>query len=79
MSIQLDQFDEPDAARMVSARAATPNEEAIERALRPKLLDDYVGQVKVREQLDIFMGAAKKRNEALDKMAANARELGLEY
>ena len=29
MSIQLDQFDEPDAARMVSARAATPNEEAI--------------------------------------------------
>ncbi|MEY4283970.1 MAG: Holliday junction branch migration DNA helicase RuvB [Betaproteobacteria bacterium] len=66
MSIQLDQFDEPDAARMVSARAATPNEEAIERALRPKLLDDYVGQVKVREQLDIFMGAAKKRNEALD-------------
>ena len=66
MSIQLDQFDEPDAARMVSARAAHPNEEAIERALRPKLLDDYVGQVKVREQLDIFMGAAKKRNEALD-------------
>lgn len=66
MSIQIDQFDDPDASRMVSARVAHPNEEAIERALRPKLLNEYVGQVKVREQLDIFMGAAKKRGEALD-------------
>ncbi|MEY2781886.1 MAG: hypothetical protein RL307_1590 [Pseudomonadota bacterium] len=66
MSIHLDQFEDPDASRMVSARVAHPNEEAIERALRPKLLNDYVGQVKVREQLDIFMGAAKKRGEALD-------------
>lgn len=66
MSIQIDQFDDPDASRMVSARVAHSNEEAIERALRPKLLNEYVGQVKVREQLDIFMGAAKKRGEALD-------------
>ena len=41
-------------------------EEALERALRPKLLHEYVGQAKVREQLEIFMGAAKKRSEALD-------------
>ena len=41
-------------------------EEALERALRPKLLDEYVGQAKAREQLEIFIGAAKKRNEALD-------------
>lgn len=41
-------------------------EEQIERALRPKLLDDYVGQQKIREQLDVFIGAAKSRHEALD-------------
>ena len=38
----------------------------MERALRPKRLDDYVGQAKAREQLDIFIGAARKRAESLD-------------
>ncbi|MFY9127351.1 MAG: Holliday junction branch migration DNA helicase RuvB [Limnohabitans sp.] len=51
---------------MVDASPETPQEEAIERALRPKLLDDYVGQAKVREQLEIFIGAAKMRGEPLD-------------
>jgi Holliday junction DNA helicase RuvB len=51
---------------MVDATPETPQEEAIERALRPKLLDDYVGQAKVREQLEIFIGAAKMRGEPLD-------------
>ena len=51
---------------MVSAGPASPNEEAVERALRPKLLDEYVGQIKVREQLEIFISAAKMRGEALD-------------
>ena len=64
MSIQTDDF--APAPRMVSAAPASPKEEAIERALRPKLLDEYVGQAKVREQLEIFIGAAKKRQEALD-------------
>lgn len=64
MSIQTDTF-EPNR-RMVSAAPASPNEEAIERALRPKGLAEYVGQSKAREQLDIFIGAAKKRGEALD-------------
>jgi Holliday junction DNA helicase RuvB len=41
-------------------------EEAMERALRPKTLADYVGQAKVREQLAIFIDAAKQREEALD-------------
>ena len=50
----------------MSAAAASPNEEAVERALRPKLFDEYVGQTKVREQLEIFIGAAKMRNEAMD-------------
>ena len=66
MSIQTDDFGTPAPARMVDAKPETPQEEAIERALRPKLLDDYVGQAKVREQLEIFIGAAKMRGEPLD-------------
>lgn len=52
--------------RVISAAPASTQEEAFERALRPKLLDEYVGQEKVRGQLDIFMHAARKRREALD-------------
>jgi holliday junction DNA helicase RuvB len=70
VSIQTDDFSLPPIAagvgRMVSAAPTSNSEEALERALRPKLLDDYVGQAKVREQLEIFIGAAKKRDEALD-------------
>jgi Holliday junction DNA helicase RuvB len=68
MSIQTDDFGPaaPRPARVVAAAPASPNEEALERALRPKRLADYVGQVKAREQLDIFIGAAKMRTEALD-------------
>lgn len=57
---------EASESRMVSAGHSTMGEEALERALRPKLLDEYVGQAKAREQLEIFIGAAKKRSEALD-------------
>jgi holliday junction DNA helicase RuvB len=53
-------------ARVVSGVPASPNEEAIERALRPKGLAEYVGQAKAREQLEIFIGAAKMRGEAMD-------------
>jgi holliday junction DNA helicase RuvB len=67
MSIQTDDFGlAPPDKRVMSAAAASPNEEAVERALRPKLFDEYVGQTKVREQLEIFIGAAKMRNEAMD-------------
>jgi Holliday junction DNA helicase RuvB len=52
--------------RMVNAGPSSPQEEALERALRPKGLNDYVGQAKAREQLEIFIGAARKRAEALD-------------
>src|SRR5512137_1913647 len=52
--------------RIVAASAASPNEEAIERALRPASLAEYVGQSKVREQLDIFVTAARNRAESLD-------------
>ena len=66
MAIQTDDFAPAPPRRVVSAAPASPNEEALERALRPKLLDEYVGQSKAREQLEIFIGAAKKRAEALD-------------
>ena len=65
MSIQTDDF-QPAARRVVNAAASSPNEEAIERALRPKGLAEYIGQAKAREQLEIFIGAAKKRSEAMD-------------
>ena len=66
MAIKTDDFGPVPPPRVVSAAPASPNEEAIERALRPKLLDEYVGQAKAREQLEIFIGAAKQRAEALD-------------
>ncbi|MEN9368340.1 MAG: Holliday junction branch migration helicase RuvB [Pseudomonadota bacterium] len=65
MAIQTDDFAAP-PKRIVSAAAGTPQEEALERALRPKLLDEYIGQARAREQLEIFIGAARKRREALD-------------
>ena len=73
MAIQTDNFGPPSSspgggagARVVSAAPTSPNEEAIERALRPKGLAEYVGQVKAREQLEIFIRAARGREEALD-------------
>ncbi|PXX35334.1 Holliday junction branch migration DNA helicase RuvB [Undibacterium pigrum] len=67
MTIQTDNlsssFSEP---RIISATPSSPNEEAIERALRPKQLDEYVGQEKIRGQLEIFITAARQRSEALD-------------
>ena len=63
MSIQTDSFTEQ---RIIDAAPSSPNEEAIERALRPKHLDEYVGQSKIRDQLEIFIAAARNRKEALD-------------
>jgi Holliday junction DNA helicase RuvB len=66
VTITTDDFELPPPRRVVSAAPASPQEEAIEKALRPKLLDEYVGQARIREQLEIFIGAARKRGEALD-------------
>ena len=44
------------------------DEDVIDRAIRPKLLADYVGQPQVREQMDIFIKAAKLRQDALDHL-----------
>ena len=57
-------FD-PQEERLVTAAAST-DDNVLERALRPKQLEEYVGQKKAREQLEIFISAAKQREEALD-------------
>src|SRR5450759_3359454 len=46
--------------------AATQEEEAVEHAIRPRRLAEYVGQTKVKAQLEIFLSAARQRAEALD-------------
>lgn len=54
---------------MSQNRLIDPNlkkDDALDRAIRPTSLADYIGQPKVREQMEVFIGAAKKRREALD-------------
>ena len=48
------------------APAATTEEDAVDRAIRPRKLDDYIGQKAMREQMSIFIQAARGRREALD-------------
>lgn len=56
-----------EADRIISSQAKI-DEDVIDRAIRPKLLADYVGQPQVREQMDIFIKAAKLRQDALDHL-----------
>ena len=52
--------------RLITTAPVSSQEEAVELALRPKRLDEYVGQEKIRGQLQIFIEAARNRKEALD-------------
>ncbi|MCC7041298.1 MAG: Holliday junction branch migration DNA helicase RuvB [Burkholderiales bacterium] len=61
MAIESDPLD-----RVVTAKAAGVHEEVADRALRPRGLAEYVGQEKIRDQLAIFIAAAKQRGDALD-------------
>ncbi|HIJ49261.1 MAG: Holliday junction branch migration DNA helicase RuvB [Gammaproteobacteria bacterium] len=54
-----------DLARTISP-VTTPEEDRLDRAVRPRVLEDYRGQPKVREQMEIFIQAARNRSEALD-------------
>src|SRR5690554_1750910 len=54
-----------EADRLITAHAS-PEDEAVDRAIRPKTLADYTGQPVVREQLEIFIEAARRRSEPLD-------------
>ncbi len=60
------EHDDLGASRIISPAVVSVQEEVLERALRPKMLGEYVGQEKIREQLEIFIEAAKKRKEPLD-------------
>jgi Holliday junction DNA helicase RuvB len=65
MVIHTDNLNDDESERIVSP--GTGNAEAVfERALRPKQLDEYVGQSKARSQLEIFIHATRNRKEALD-------------
>src|SRR4026209_793668 len=52
--------------RLITTAPQSTQEEALERALRPTQLDEYIGQEKIRGQLQIFIQAARNRAEALD-------------
>ncbi|MEZ5491759.1 MAG: Holliday junction branch migration DNA helicase RuvB [Gammaproteobacteria bacterium] len=54
-----------DEDRLIDA-APQGNEERVDRAIRPLYLQDYIGQQEVKDQLDIFINAARNRAEALD-------------
>ena len=54
--------------RIVAASSNSPNEDNVDRALRPERLADYVGQPAVREQLEVFIPAARQRGEPLDHL-----------
>jgi len=56
---------EPD--RVVTAKGGR-EDESLDRAVRPKLLADYVGQAAVKEQMQVFIEAARRRSEALDHL-----------
>jgi Holliday junction DNA helicase RuvB len=50
----------------ITTSVLDPEDEEVERSLRPRRLDDFVGQERIREQLGIALDAAKGRDEALD-------------
>ncbi len=52
--------------RIISPELEGNNEETLETSLRPKTLNDYIGQSKVKENMKIYIEAAKKRGEPLD-------------
>ena len=43
------------------------NEETLETTLRPQLLEEYIGQTKVKESMKVYIEAAKQRGESLDQ------------
>ncbi|HCZ16834.1 MAG TPA: Holliday junction branch migration DNA helicase RuvB [Candidatus Accumulibacter sp.] len=64
--IQTDDLSAVPIDRLIAGESKSTQEEAIERALRPRRLAEYVGQAKIREQLSIFIEAARRRSDTLD-------------
>jgi Holliday junction DNA helicase RuvB len=59
-------IEHDELTRLVAGKSEGVAEDVVERALRPRRLDEYIGQRKIREQLGIFIEAARARGEALD-------------
>ena len=55
-----------DESRLISQELEDLGEERLENSLRPKTLDEYIGQTKVKENMKVYIEAAKKREEPLD-------------
>ena len=55
-----------DDERLINPELVDINEERMENSLRPKTLAEYIGQDKVKENMKVYIEAAKKRGEALD-------------
>ena len=53
-------------SQLINPAVVDNNEEKLETTLRPQLLEEYIGQDKVKESMKIYIEAAKQRNEALD-------------
>ena len=60
-----DEVGEKESDRLISGKE-TPQDNVLDNALRPKSLADYIGQVPVKNNLEIFMSAAKSRGEPLE-------------
>lgn len=58
-------FERADNDRLISP-ALAPLEQSVDRAIRPLSLKDYIGQTDVKNQMDIFISAARQRSEPLD-------------
>jgi len=58
-------YDDNDS-RLISTEYSYDDDNDIELSLRPKVLEEYIGQDKVKEKLKIYIAAAKKRNDILD-------------
>lgn len=59
-------FEEQEAENRVVTRTETPEDRETEPSLRPRRFEDYIGQSKVKENLKIYIEAAKQRGDALD-------------
>ena len=55
-----------DEDRVIGAEILDSGEESMELSLRPKFLNEYIGQTKVKENMKIYIESAKKREDALD-------------
>ena len=55
-----------DEERLINPELENSGEERLENSLRPKTLDEYIGQDKIKENMKIYIEAAKKRGEPLD-------------